>query len=148
HDRARVQGRGAAEDPADARQAARAALDAAVPAAVSRRRRGLPLSCGRGAGVRGARAQRPRGARAAGRPLGLLRARRRIQSPRGGVPVLKTILITGAAGDVGTHLRRELQGKYRIVASDLRDLKEKFSGQSFKRADISEMSDAVRITKG
>ena len=61
---------------------------------------------------------------------------------------MKTILITGAAGDVGTHLRRELAGKYAIVASDLRDLKEKFKGQKFKRADISRMSDALRITRG
>jgi nucleoside-diphosphate-sugar epimerase len=29
---------------------------------------------------------------------------------------MKTILITGAAGDVGTHLRRELKGRYRIRA--------------------------------
>jgi uronate dehydrogenase len=61
---------------------------------------------------------------------------------------MKTILITGASGDVGTHLRRELADKYKIIASDLRDLKEKFKGQSFKRADISKMSDALRITKG
>jgi uronate dehydrogenase len=61
---------------------------------------------------------------------------------------MKTILITGAAGDVGTHLRRELTGKYQIRASDLRDLKEKFKGQKFARADISKMSDALRITKG
>jgi len=61
---------------------------------------------------------------------------------------MKTILITGASGDVGTHLRRELQGRYRIVASDLRDPKETFKGQPFKRADISKMADALRITKG
>ena len=60
----------------------------------------------------------------------------------------KKILITGAAGDVGTHLRRELQGKYKIVASDLRDLAETFTGQTFKRADISKMPAALRITKG
>ena len=61
---------------------------------------------------------------------------------------MKTILITGAAGDVGTHLRRELATRYRIVASDLRSLKETFRGQIFKRADISKMADALRITKG
>ena len=61
---------------------------------------------------------------------------------------MKTILITGAAGDVGTHLRRELAGRYRIRASDLRSLKEKFGDQEFVRADISKMSDARRITKG
>ena len=61
---------------------------------------------------------------------------------------MKTILITGAAGDVGTHLRRELARKYRIRASDLRDLKVKFKDQQFMRADISKFADALRITKG
>ena len=60
---------------------------------------------------------------------------------------MKTLLITGAAGDVGTHLRRELAGKYRIRASDLRPLK-KLARESFMRADISKMADAMRITKG
>jgi len=59
----------------------------------------------------------------------------------------KTILITGAAGDVGTHLRRELAGKYRILASDLRSLK-KGKDEAFLRADISRMSDCLRITRG
>jgi uronate dehydrogenase len=61
---------------------------------------------------------------------------------------MKTVLITGAAGDVGTHLRRELAGKYRIRASDLRDLKEKFKGQRLMRADIAKFADALRITRG
>ncbi len=61
---------------------------------------------------------------------------------------MKTILITGASGDVGTHLRRELAAKYQIRASDLRDLKEKIKGQKFVRADISKFSDTLRITKG
>ena len=61
---------------------------------------------------------------------------------------MKTILITGASGDVGTHLRRELAGKYRIRASDLRIPREKFKNQPFLRADISRFADALRITKG
>jgi len=60
---------------------------------------------------------------------------------------MKTILITGAAGDVGTHLRRELARKYRIRASDLRSLK-KVGSETFLRADVSKMTDALRITKG
>jgi uronate dehydrogenase len=35
---------------------------------------------------------------------------------------MKTVLITGATGDVGTHLRRELAGKYRLRLSDKRPL--------------------------
>ena len=60
---------------------------------------------------------------------------------------MKTVLITGATGDVGTHLRRELAGKYRLVVSDKRNLK-KEKGEKFIRADISRMSDALKITKG
>jgi len=60
---------------------------------------------------------------------------------------VKTILITGAAGDVGTHLRRELKGRYRLRLSDKRRLR-KDKGETFMRADISKMADALKITKG
>ena len=61
---------------------------------------------------------------------------------------MKTILITGASGDVGTHLRRELAGKYVLRVSDLRPLKKINKEEKFVRADISKFSDALRITKG
>ena len=61
---------------------------------------------------------------------------------------MKTILITGAAGDVGTHLRRELAGKYVLKVSDLRSLKKINKEEKSVRADISKFSDALRITKG
>jgi uronate dehydrogenase len=60
---------------------------------------------------------------------------------------MKTVLITGATGDVGSYLRRELAGKYRLRLSDKRILK-KNKGETFMRADISKMADALRITKG
>src|SRR2546429_5741683 len=60
---------------------------------------------------------------------------------------MKTVLITGATGDVGTHLSRELAGKYKLRLSDRRPLKPP-KGQTFMRADVSKMSDAMRITKG
>ncbi len=60
---------------------------------------------------------------------------------------MKTVLVTGATGDVGTHLRRELAGKYRLRLSDKRILK-KGKGETFMRADISKMADALRITRG
>lgn len=60
---------------------------------------------------------------------------------------MKTVLVTGAAGDVGTHLRRELAGRYRIRASDLRPM-HKIAQESYARADVSKMADALRITKG
>src|SRR5438477_1634863 len=60
---------------------------------------------------------------------------------------MKTVLITGATGDVGTHLSRELAGKYKLRLSDKRPLKPP-KGQMFVRADITKMADALRITKG
>jgi uronate dehydrogenase len=60
---------------------------------------------------------------------------------------VKTVLITGATGDVGTHLSRELAGKYKLRLSDKRAMKAP-KGQSFIKADISRMADALRITKG
>ena len=60
---------------------------------------------------------------------------------------MKTVLITGASGDVGTHLRRELKGKYKLRLSDKRSLR-KGKGETFIRADISKMADALKITKG
>jgi uronate dehydrogenase len=60
---------------------------------------------------------------------------------------MKTVLITGAAGDVGTHLSRELAGKYKLRLSDRRPLKPP-KGQTFVKADVSKMADALRITRG
>ncbi len=60
---------------------------------------------------------------------------------------MKTVLITGAAGDVGSHLRRELAGRYRLRTSDKRPLKPA-KGERFMKADVSKMADALRITKG
>jgi uronate dehydrogenase len=60
---------------------------------------------------------------------------------------VKAILITGASGDVGRHLSRELAGRYRLRLSDRRALKPA-KGQRFVRADITKMADALRITKG
>lgn len=65
---------------------------------------------------------------------------------------MKTLLITGAAGDVGTHLRRELQqgeyrGKYAIRASDLRSF-EPVGDEAVELADLERMDDVMRITKG
>ncbi|MGQ0655085.1 MAG: NAD-dependent epimerase/dehydratase family protein [Betaproteobacteria bacterium] len=57
---------------------------------------------------------------------------------------MKRVLITGATGDVGTHLARELAGKYKLRLSDRRPL----AAKNFVKADISKMADALRITKG
>lgn len=61
---------------------------------------------------------------------------------------MKTVLITGAAGGVGAHLRRELAGRYKLRLSDLRPVGKRSAGESFMQADLSRMADAVRITRG
>jgi uronate dehydrogenase len=61
---------------------------------------------------------------------------------------VKTVLITGATGAVGTWLRRELAGKYRLRLSDIRPIAKLAPGETFMRADVSNMRDLLRVTKG
>ena len=61
---------------------------------------------------------------------------------------MKTILITGAAGDVGTHLRRELAGKYHLRLSDIKPVKDLAAGEQFAPGDIAKIADTLRITRG
>ncbi len=61
---------------------------------------------------------------------------------------MKTILITGAAGDVGSHLRRELAGKYKLVLSDIKPIKALAAGEKSARGDLAKLSDMLRVTKG
>jgi len=61
---------------------------------------------------------------------------------------MKTILITGAAGDIGTHLRRELAGVYKLHLSDIRPIAPLAPGETFERGDIAELSDMLRVTRG
>jgi uronate dehydrogenase len=61
---------------------------------------------------------------------------------------MKTILITGAAGDIGTHLRRELAGVYKLQLSDLRPIAALASGETFARGDIAALDDMLRIARG
>jgi len=61
---------------------------------------------------------------------------------------MKTILITGAAGDIGTHLRRELAGTYALRLSDIRPIKKLVAGETSVPGDIASMRDMLRATKG
>ena len=61
---------------------------------------------------------------------------------------MKTILITGAAGDVGTHLRRELAGKYLLRLSDIKPVKALAAGEKSAPGDVAKMADMLRVTKG
>jgi uronate dehydrogenase len=61
---------------------------------------------------------------------------------------MKTVLLTGAAGDVGSHLRRELAGRYNLRLSDRKRIGKLGKGEKFTLGDISVMKDALRITRG
>ena len=61
---------------------------------------------------------------------------------------MKTILMTGAAGRIGTFLRPELRGKYRLRLSDLTPVTDLADGETFVAGDIANMDDALRITEG
>ena len=61
---------------------------------------------------------------------------------------MKTLLITGAAGDVGTHLRRELAGRYRLRLSDVKPITDLAPGEEFMRADIASMDELAQVTRG
>src|SRR5258708_13407729 len=62
--------------------------------------------------------------------------------------VWKKVLITGAAGDVGSHLRRELAGRYRLRLADARPMTGAARSDELVRADITRLADALAVTKG
>jgi uronate dehydrogenase len=61
---------------------------------------------------------------------------------------MKTLLITGAAGDIGTHLRRELAGAYALRLSDVRPIQALNAGETFEPGELSRMEDMLRVTRG
>ena len=61
---------------------------------------------------------------------------------------MKTVLITGAAGDVGTHLRRELAGRYLLRLSDRNPIANLAPGEEFVRADISVPEGLDKVVRG
>jgi len=61
---------------------------------------------------------------------------------------MKKILITGAAGDIGSHLRRELAGRYALRLSDIRPIKNLAKGEEFIRGDCANLRDMLRVTQG
>jgi uronate dehydrogenase len=61
---------------------------------------------------------------------------------------MKTLLITGAAGDIGTHLRRELAGVYALRLSDVRPIRPLDPGETFEPGDLASMDDMLRVTRG
>src|SRR6266853_1251137 len=66
---------------------------------------------------------------------GIRPQRLRLYDERKDGALMKKILITGAAGDVGSHLRRELAGRYELRLSDIRPVKNLAPGEEFIRGD-------------
>src|SRR5258706_5115449 len=79
---------------------------------------------------------------------GIRPPRLRLYEERKGGALMKEILLTGAAGDVGGHLRRELAGRYALRLSDIRPVKNLASGEEFVRGDCASLKDMLRATKG
>lgn len=61
---------------------------------------------------------------------------------------MKTILMTGAAGRIGSFMRAELAGKYKLRLSDIVPIRDLLPGETFMRADLAKLSDMLRVTKG
>ena len=61
---------------------------------------------------------------------------------------MKTVLLTGAAGDVGSHLRRELAGRYRLRLSDVKPVANLGANEEFMPADIAVMEQVGPLMKG
>ncbi len=63
--------------------------------------------------------------------------------------VNKTVLLTGAAGDIGTRIRPFLLSRYsQVVLSDLEDITNLADRESFKKADLEDETAMNRICKG
>jgi nucleoside-diphosphate-sugar epimerase len=60
---------------------------------------------------------------------------------------LRTVLITGAAGRIGSFLTRQLQGRYAFSLTDIRQPEQTFD-YSFVAADIADLDAMRRICRG
>jgi len=61
---------------------------------------------------------------------------------------MKTLLVTGAAGRIGSFLRPELQGKYKLRLTDIVPIRDLRPGETFVKADIAKLNDMLKVTRG
>ena len=60
----------------------------------------------------------------------------------------KTVLITGAAGQVGLALRHELRAHYRLRLADLRPADDLAAGETYVACDVTRAEDITRAMQG
>lgn len=61
---------------------------------------------------------------------------------------MKTLLVTGAAGRIGSFLRPELRGKYKLRLTDITPIRDLHPGETFVKADIARLNDMLKVSKG
>ncbi len=61
---------------------------------------------------------------------------------------MKTILMTGATGGIGTFLRTELRGKYKFRLTDREPITDVHEGETFTQADITDFEAIHRLSQG
>lgn len=61
---------------------------------------------------------------------------------------MKNVLLTGAAGKVGTFLRGELRGRYALRLSDRQPVEDLDAGETFVGGDIGDLDACVRMAEG
>src|ERR1700758_604821 len=62
---------------------------------------------------------------------------------------MKSVLITGAAGDIGSRLRKLLRGVYpQIRISDVRTPSDLAAGEDFVAAELSDIAQVEKIVAG
>ncbi|MFQ5973915.1 MAG: NAD-dependent epimerase/dehydratase family protein, partial [Alphaproteobacteria bacterium] len=58
---------------------------------------------------------------------------------------MKRILLTGAAGNIGTRLREHLHGKYDLRLTDRAPIGELGEGEAFARADLADLNQLIPL---
>ena len=60
---------------------------------------------------------------------------------------MQTIVITGAAGSVGSFLRTTMPSQYHLRLSDIKEITELSDNESFVEADVSDAQQMLSLTK-